>query len=114
MTAYSPIDPPSKSKRLTGAPRNAKRTRVLMNGTLVTPSGSLQVRVRDISMTGAQVIGPKDLPVGCDAVLHRGSLFAAARIAWRKGDEVGLKFYRELSPEEIDSSLPSSLLRDRR
>ena len=44
----------------------------------------------------------------------RGSLFAAARVSWVRGGEVGIQFYRELAPEEIESSLPATLLRNRR
>jgi hypothetical protein len=80
-----------------------------MIGTLVTPAGSQKVRLRDISRTGAQVIVEKDPPIGCDAILHRGRLFAASRIAWIKGDEVGLEFYRKLSADEIEGILPGSL-----
>ncbi|MFL6725733.1 MAG: PilZ domain-containing protein [Sphingomicrobium sp.] len=96
------------------APRRTRRTRVLMTGTLVTPDGSQKVTVRDISRTGAQVLGAKGFTADCDAIFRRGSLFAAARVAWVSGDEAGLKFYRELSEEEIDGSLPASLLRGRR
>lgn len=114
MTMHSPIEPRLRSKNATGAPRNTKRTRVLMIGTLVTPAGSQKVRLRDISRTGAQLIVEKDPPAGCDAVLRRGSLFAASRVAWIREGEVGLEFYRELSATEIDGILPASLPRDSR
>jgi len=42
--------------------------------------------------------------------LRRGSLFAAAHVSWVRGSEVGISFYRELSPEEIEDSLPAALL----
>jgi hypothetical protein len=108
MSMHSPIEPPLRSKSATGAPRNTKRTRVLMIGTLVTPAGSQQVRLRDISRTGAQLIVEKDPPIGRDAVLHRGPLFAASRVAWIRDGEVGLEFYRELSADELDGILPAS------
>ena len=96
------------------APTRAKRTRVLITGSLMTAAGMQKVTVRDVSRTGAHVIGVKNLRAECDAIFCRGDLFAAARIAWVDGNEAGLRFYRELSPEEIDGRLPGSLLRERR
>jgi hypothetical protein len=100
-TMHAPLDPVASNGNGASSPRSAKRTRVLMIGTLMGPTGTQKVRVRDISNTGAQMIVTREIPVGSDAVLHRGSLFAAARVAWIKGDEVGLEFYRELSAEEL-------------
>ena len=94
------------------ASRQAKRARVLM--TLVTGSGSQKVTLRVISRAGAHVLGVRGLCGDCDVVFSRGDLFTAARVAWVDGDEAGLRFYRELSPEEIDAALPISLLRERR
>ena len=96
------------------ASRQAKRARVLMNAALVTGSGSQKVTVRDISRAGAHVLGVRGLCGDCDVVFSRGDLFTAARVARVDGAEAGLRFYRELSPEEIDAALPISLLRERR
>jgi hypothetical protein len=97
-----------------GSPPRTKRTRVLMKGVLMTADGAHEVTVRDISRTGAHVIGVRGLCEQCDAVFSRGELFAAALVAWVDGDEAGLRFYRVLSPEEIEGSLPTGLLRERR
>jgi hypothetical protein len=51
------------------------------------------------------------VPSDCDAIFRRGSLFAAAHVSWVRGGEVGISFYRELSPEEVEASLPNTLLR---
>ena len=93
--------------------RRPKRTRVLMSCDLLTPVSTLKVTVRDISRTGAHIIGAKGIPEECDAILRRGALFAAVRISWVKGDEAGLKFYRQLSAEEIEGTLPGALLPQR-
>ena len=104
MSFHSPVD----------APRRARRTKVLMSGVLLTPAGAQKVTVRDISRTGAHLVGITDVPSDCDAVFRRGSLFAAAHVSWVRGGEVGICFYRELAPEEVEGSLPPSILRTSR
>ena len=101
MSMHSPID----------APRRTRRTKVLMTGVLLTPFGAQKVTLRDISRTGAHLVGATDVPEDCDALFRRGPLFAAAHVSWVRGGEVGIRFYRELTPEEIDGSLPATLLR---
>jgi hypothetical protein len=85
-----------------------------MTGVLLTPAGAQKVTLRDISRTGAHLVGTKDVPADCDAVFRRGSLFAAAHVSWVRGGEVGIQFYRELDPEEVEGSLPVTLLRNQR
>lgn len=82
-----------------------------MTATLVTPKGSKKVTIRDISRHGAQVALSDDIPNDCDVLFKRGSVFAAARVAWVSGGEAGIRFYRELSPDEVEGTLPASLLR---
>jgi len=82
--------------------RTRNRRRVLMTATLLTPEGAAEVRIRDISSAGAQVVGVTGLSGSCDALLKRRSLFAAARVVWADGDEAGIQFYRALKPEELD------------
>jgi len=84
--------------------RSFKRTKVLMCGTLMTPEGAYRVTIRDISGTGAQISATDPIPNECDAVFRRGSLFAAARVAWSRKNEAGIKFYRDLTPDEIAST----------
>jgi PilZ domain len=93
-------------------PQRAKRARVLMFGVLVTPVGTQKVTIRDISRIGAQVAGKDEIPKDCDVLLKRGSLFAAARVAWVSGNEAGIHFYRELSPGEVEGTLPGALMRE--
>lgn len=93
--------------------RTAKRSRVFMSAVLTTPAGDHRVTVRDISSQGAQVGGAAGLSV-CDALFRRGEVIAAARVAWVKGDEAGIHFYRELSAEEVAGALPGGLCAERR
>ncbi len=83
------------------AARRAARTRVLMVATLVTCGGSQRVRIRDFSSKGAQVVLEGGNLAKCDVLLKRGDLCAAAHVAWVKGDEAGLTFYREISAKDL-------------
>lgn len=80
-----------------------------MTAMLVTREGATRVRIRDISATGAQVVGVRGISSNCEALLRRHSLFAAARIIWVNGDEGGLGFYRALKPEELDPKLRQTI-----
>lgn len=86
-------------------------TRVLMTAVVMTSLGTRNVTIRDISRSGAQITFRDEIPKGCDVLLKRGDLCAAARVAWVKESEAGLSFYRELSPDEIERTLPTALLR---
>lgn len=81
--------------------RRAGRQRVLMTAVLFTPEGAQTARLRNISATGAQVTLERSIQPGQDAILKRGSIFAAARVAWTKNLEAGLEFYREEVTLEI-------------
>ena len=81
--------------------RKSNRTRVLMVATLVTCDGNKRVRIRDFSTKGAQVVLDGCEVAKCDVLLKRGDLCAAAKVAWIKGDEVGLTFYRPVSAEDL-------------
>ena len=91
-------------------PARTKRTKVLMACVLVTPAGAQSVRLHDISRSGAQISAGGPIPKDCDVLFKRGALCTGARVVWVAGGEAGLKFYRELSPDAIDGTLPKSLL----
>ena len=84
--------------------RRGARKRVLMRGTVFTPSGAAVVWIRDISPTGALVSGDDPLPANCDVIFKRGPIFAAAHIAWSNDSGAGLNFYRNLAEFEIASA----------
>jgi hypothetical protein len=75
-----------------------------MMGTLITCDGSKRVRIRDFSSKGAQVVLDGSVIGKCDVLLKRGDLCAAAQVAWIKGDEVGITFYRVISAEDLAAS----------
>ena len=91
--------------------RNGPRKRVLVRGTLFSPTGAHVVWVRDVSPSGALVAGDAHLPCDCDVICKRGDLFVAAHIAWSNDTGAGVKFYRDLSDDEVIAAtlpLPSS------
>ena len=85
-------------------PRKGPRKRVLMRGTLFTPDGAFVIWIRDISTSGALVSCKDKLPVDRDVIFKRGSCFAAAHIAWSNETGAGVKFYRELTDQEVESA----------
>jgi hypothetical protein len=87
--------------------RSADHRRVLISGMLVTPAGDRRVMIRDISPIAAQVTSREKIPGSCDVLLKRGTLFVAARVTDANGDEANLRFYRELSADEIERALVS-------
>lgn len=74
---------------------------MLMRATVYTPTGAHVVWIRDISAEGASIAGDDQLPNDCDVIFKRGALFAAGRIAWSNSTGAGLKFYRNLSHDEV-------------
>ncbi len=84
-------------------PREGKRKSVLMTGILFTPDGALRVRLRDLSSTGVRVFAESKMLSDCDALFRKGPLYVAARVVWSRDKEAGLRFYRELSAEELAS-----------
>jgi hypothetical protein len=81
-----------------------------MSAKLHTPAGPKRVTVRDISRNGAQVACTEEIPGDCDVLFELGGVYAAARVIRVAKGEAGIHFYRELSPQEIDGTLPSALL----
>jgi len=75
-----------------------------MTATLMTPHGAVSVRIRDISVAGAQIWAESPVPTDCDAILKRGSFFAAARVVRSVERTAALQFYRRLSDQEFASA----------
>jgi len=88
-----------------GSDRACRRSHVLMTAMLMTPAGAASVRIRDISTQGAQLWSDSPVPTDCDAILKRGTFFAAGKIVWCSERSIGVKFYRELRTR--NSSRPS-------
>jgi len=82
-------------------PRQADRKRMLLTATLISPAGQSAVRIKDLSGTGAHIVLDSPVEADCDAILKRGSLFAAGRITWVAGRECGIEFFRKMSADEL-------------
>jgi hypothetical protein len=76
--------------------RNATRKRVLKGGTIVfnARSSTLSCTVRDISDTGARLKVSKDLaiPSQFDLIVESDGIEVPCTVAWRRGEEVGVRF----------------------
>jgi hypothetical protein len=95
-----------RSKMASAAPdlepsRSGPRKRVLVKGTLFTPEGAFTVWIRDVSTSDALISCKERLPVGCDVVLKRGDVFAAAHVTWADDSGANVQFYRQLTSHEI-------------
>jgi hypothetical protein len=81
--------------------RTAGRKRVLMAATVISAAGTFQVRIRDLSDSGANLHSDARLPVNSDVIFQRGDLFAAAKVAWSDRTHAGIAFYRKLSRADM-------------
>ena len=85
--------------------RRSIRNRVLMVAKLATPSREIDVRLRDVSATGARVEGT-DLPQpGETVVLKRGAFESFAQIVWVSGAVAGIAFEEAFDEAELISQL---------
>lgn len=89
MSMYRPID------IATSELRDAPRKHVLMQAIVLSSDGPQRVFVKDLTPTGARIQWEYPLQQGWDVIFKRREEFRAARVAWTKGDEAGLQFYRE-------------------
>ena len=81
-------------KRVDGpaARRRATRSPVAIRGEVVTQSETIEVRLIDISKTGAKLHGAA-LPAGDQPVLVRiGPMEAYGTVAWSDGELCGIRF----------------------
>lgn len=81
--------------------RALHRTRVLLNANLITRSGVVRVRVRDISGAGAQVWSERPLTEDSEALLVLNGKSAAARVIWADERYAGLGFFRQVSTKRL-------------
>lgn len=82
-----------------------RETRVLTSGTLVTSAGEQKVLVRELSRFGAQIYAGRGIASGQDACFSKGTLFVAGRVISCDRGDATLKFYRELTLPELETTV---------
>src|SRR5688572_25322330 len=87
--------------RDTGGQRAARRARVLLAAKLITPSGEVDVRLRDLSRKGALIECAKQPPVGSEVTFVRGNTTVPARVAWAANGKIGLEFLFMIDEQEV-------------
>lgn len=95
MTAAQPIRMPLAIKR------SAKRARLMLPASLLTATGQLDIRLRDLSNAGALAEASQAPAEGSDVVVAFGGAALPATVAWVVGRRFGLLFQILLSDEEV-------------
>lgn len=81
--------------------RGSIRNRVLMVAKLATPAREIDVRIRDVSASGARIEGA-DLPrAGSDVILKRGGFEGFGRVIWVDGNAAGIQFDEPFDETEL-------------
>lgn len=74
---------------------------MLLSATLIASDGAFKVQIKDISAKGARVLSKSLVTSSGDTIFRRGRVFVAAKISWSEREEMGLRFYRQLSESEL-------------
>lgn len=85
--------------------RRAPRQASLLRGQLHWPAGSMPVKVRNISASGAMLQGLEDLEVDCEIVLeipHAAAL--PGRVRWCRSKQIGVHFSEPLDLDQLTRS----------
>ncbi|QQA43710.1 PilZ domain-containing protein [Pelagovum pacificum] len=67
---------------------------------LDTSRGPVRATLRNVCSVGGRVTGVS-LPLGEEIALRSGSDAIGARVRWVRGGACGLRFLREIDPEEL-------------
>ena len=86
--------------------RTQPRTHLFVAATLYSEAGSVPVRVRNMSPSGALIESATIPDPGTKAILRRGSLHAAGRIAWKLAGKGGVAFETAIYVADWMSRLP--------
>ena len=81
--------------------RREPRYSLLLCVKLLTARGAIPAKLRDLSLTGAQVEGYDLPPEGSSLFLVRGDLELSARVAWRGDNRAGLEFHIPLTEAQL-------------
>ena len=81
--------------------RAAPRVRVALPAAADTVSGRKNVKLANLSRTGAMLEGPELPSVGHNVVLKSGDVDVFATVVWRTGERCGITFDRPVREEEV-------------
>ena len=88
--------------------RAASRHPLIWNGTLHHDYQSSDVRIRNISSTGAMIETGASVRVGSEPLLELSEAVAlSATVEWAVGDQVGLRFHSPFDMNQLAESRPS-------
>ncbi len=89
--------------------RDDKRARVFLSAQVVSGSGPVNVRVRDISSTGALLDSDHVPAKGETVTLNCGATSLQARVAWADRGCFGVEFYTPLVIGDLKDAAGSKL-----
>ena len=83
--------------------RRSKRSLVLLAAKIKGAHGEIDVRLRNLSQTGAllETTAEKIPPCGANVVFERGSTIVASKIAWVHGTRFGVQFNEPIEESEV-------------
>jgi hypothetical protein len=100
--------PAPQEKKTTEEHRAAPRHPLIWNGTLHHDFQSADVRIRNISASGAMIETSAKVEVGAEPVLELAeTVTLAATVEWAVGDQVGLKFHAPFDMERLAEARPT-------
>lgn len=81
--------------------RKDRRSLVLLAARLRTPRGMLDVRLRNLSVSGA-LLESDELPAtGSEVVFERGETIVPALVMWSSGNRFGIHFHTPIEESEV-------------
>ena len=81
--------------------RKDRRSLVLLAAKLRTPQGMLDVRLRNLSISGALLEAETPPAKATEVVFERGETVVPARVAWSSGNRFGIQFDTPIEESEV-------------
>lgn len=81
--------------------RRSTRRRVLLSAQVQNAFGEHQVKIRDISCSGARLEAFMIPPVGSRVLFTRGSIAVGATVVWCSDKTYGLAFHERIAETEL-------------
>jgi hypothetical protein len=89
-----------------GEPRRAAlRKRVMLSARLSTSTAAFEIRIRDVSATGARIEGAELPAQGSAVLLKRGTFSVYGSLVWVSGAVAGIHFDEPLDADDLMESL---------